>query len=347
MTFDQLAWPWALAALALLPVLIWRWSTRPGGALVFSASGRARRTGRTLRAGVAWLPGLLRVLALGLLIVALARPQAISGDTETTTEAVALQLVVDRSGSMGEPTVLDGREVRRLDAVKEIVREFVAGDGSGLAGRRGDLLGLIVFGTYADTLTPMSREHAHLLDRLAEVDLPQLRQEQATAIGDAVALAAARLKSTEEQIQARAGGDELFELKSKAIVLLTDGENTEGRLTPIQSAQLAAEWGVRIYVVGIRGGVVSQQLFGPIRTQAINERELGQVAEVTGGRFWAVETMGQLREVYQEIDELEKTTIEVSEQTVYEERFQAPAAAGLALLGLELLLGVTLLRRLP
>lgn len=347
---DRFAWPWVFALLALLPVLAMVWS-RPNRrpAALYSATARAARVGSGWRASFVWVPGAARLLAIALLIGALARPQAINAEKQTKTEGIAIQLVVDRSRSMDEPGTLDGQRMTRLDAAKKVVSDFITGGEDGLNGREGDLIGLIVFGTYADTLCPLVREHTALLEILKGVEIPLLQSEGGTAIGDALALAAARLKSAEEEItRARKARDETFEIKSKAIVLLTDGENTAGQLRPLEAAALAKEWGIRVYIIGIRGGAT--QVIGGLRVnigQQVNERELGRVAETTGGRFWAVDNLSSLPEVYREIDELEKTEISVDEHTEYEERFMPLAITGFALIGLELLLRTTVLRRLP
>lgn len=348
---DRFAWPWVLALLALLPVLVALWarpSRRP--AALYSATSRAHAVAPGWRTRLLWVPGACRVLALALLIGALARPQAINAEKQTTTEGIAIQLVVDRSRSMDEPGVLDGQRVTRLEAAKRVVADFVSGGEDGLGGREGDLIGLIVFGTFADTLCPLVREHTALLDILSRVEIPLLQSEGGTAIGDALALAAARLKSAEDEIaRARKARDESFEIKSKAIVLLTDGENTAGQLRPLEAAQLAQDWGIRVYVIGIRGGAT--QVVGGLRVNIsgaeVNERELTRVAEMTGGRFWAVDDLAALPEVYREIDELEKTEISVDEHTEYEDRFMPLAIGAIALLALELALRTTALRRIP
>jgi len=347
---DRFAWPWFFVLLAVLPVLVALWSRpkrRP--AALYSATSRAGAVGSGWRARLVWVPGAVRLLALTLLIGALARPQAINAEKQTKTEGIAIQLVVDRSRSMDEPGTLDGQRMTRLDAAKKVVADFITGGEDGLNGREGDLIGLIVFGTYADTLCPLVREHTALLEILKGVEIPLLQSEGGTAIGDALALAAARLRSAEDEIaRARKARDETFEIKSKAIVLLTDGENTAGQLRPLEAAQLAKDWGIRVYIIGIRGG--ASQVIGGLRVnigQQVNERELGRVAELTGGRFWGVDNLASLPEVYREIDELEKTEISVDEHTEYEERFMPLAIAAFALIGVELLLRTTVLRRLP
>lgn len=346
-SIDRFAWPWAFALGAVLPLLVLAWSRRSRRpSAMYSATTIARRSPASLRARLAWLPSLLRLACLALLITALARPQSSDDRTKQTTEGVALQLVLDKSGSMEEEeTIIDGRRVERLEAAKSVLAEFVGGNEADLGGREGDLIGLIAFGSYADTITPLAWEHDTLLEKLSEIKAPRIREERGTAIGDALALAAARLKRAEDELaRERADeGDDAFELRGKAIVLLTDGENTAGTENPRNAAALARELGVRIYCVGIRGGV--RRLF--MQTQQIDEGLLTDIAETTGGRFWAVDSGDQLREIYQEIDTLEKTTIQLDELTDYRERFTPWVVGALICLCLEVLLGATWLRRLP
>ncbi|MEM7628007.1 MAG: VWA domain-containing protein [Planctomycetota bacterium] len=342
---EGFARPWVLWLLPLAGVLVVLTRARAGGVMISTAEW-AGDVASSARARVLWLPGALRSIALVVLLVAAAGPREPEHDERISTEAVALQLVVDRSGSMEEPAELDGREMTRLDAVKRIVSEFVAGNGRDLQGRPDDLIGLMVFGTYADTIAPLSREHAAMLDRLESVEIPRSQSERGTAIGDALALAAARLQATEAGLR-RAEGD-AFVLDSKAIVLLTDGENTAGERLPIEAAEVAAAWDVRVYIVGIRGGV--SRSFGGLRIpagQSINERELSRAAEITGGRFWAVDRLDALREVYAEIDRLERTEIEIGSSTTYRELFAPWVVLGFLLVALETVLQSTVLRRLP
>jgi len=347
---DQLAWPWALLALALIPAIVVTRTRGRAPATVFSAVDRARVAGGSWRTHLRWLPLTLRVLALALLVVAIARPQSLSSRTESSAEGIAIQLVLDRSRSMDDPGMLDGREITRLEAAKQVVAEFVAGDGDQLEGRQNDLIGLIAFGTYADTLCPLVREHGALLDILSRVEIPIFQDEGGTAIGDALTLACARLRDAENAYaESRAEqGDPDAEFASKVIVLLTDGENTQGQLTPREGGEVAREWGIRVYIIGIRGGV-TRSAFGRALNlgQEVNERELTTVAEMTGGRFFAVEDLAELRPVYDAIGELEKTEIIVDEQTEFEERFMPFAAGAFALLGIESMLAWTLFRRVP
>jgi len=268
-------------------------------------------------------------LALTALIIAAARPQEIIGNTKTTRDAIALELVVDRSGSMEEMVTFGGERMNRLDAVKIVVEQFILGDEDGLSGREGDLLGLIVFGSFADTLMPLTQSHDALVEALRRIELPRIERERSTAIGDAIMLAAARLKASEDAMRNEMEDPE-FMLKSKAVVLLTDGENRAGTYSPKQAASLAKEWGVKVYIVGIRGGTSLNGFFFGGRTQQVNDKNMSSVAEYTGGQYWGVDQVSDLERVYAQIDELERSTIEISESTSYIEWYMPFAIVGLA-----------------
>lgn len=345
---DQFAWPWVLLALLVIPLIAWNRIRVRHPSMLFSATDHA--SGRSWRTSLRGVPVCLRLVVLALIIVALARPQSVNSHSESSTEGIAIQLVLDRSQSMNDDGTLDGLKVSRLEAAKQVLAEFVSGNGEGLEGRQSDLIGLIAFGTYADTLSPLAREHGALLDILSRVEIPIFQDEGRTAIGDALSLAAARLRNAERaytEMQAEQGRPDA-DFASKVIVLLTDGENTAGQLTPRQGGELARQWGIRVYIIGIRGGA-TRNLFGRTLNlgQGVNETELATVAEMTGGRFFAVEDLEQLRPVYDAIGELEKTEMIIDEQTEYKEEFKPLAALAVILLVLESLLGWTLLRRIP
>lgn len=329
------AYPWVfwLASLVILVALVRVvMISRRRGIAVPAASSRLRAAGSSFRSLLRPIPTLLTILALLVGLVALARPREIISDSKSSQDAIALQLVVDRSGSMDEPAAFKGEQTNRLEAVKKVVEQFVVGDGKDLRGREGDLLGLIVFGTFADTIMPLTQSHEALVEALRRIELPTIERERSTAIGDALILACARLKASEDAMRAELD-DEEFELKSKAVVLLTDGENRAGDFTPDQAASLAKDWGIKIYIIGIRGGTTQAGGFFRLNMgQEVNEERMSDVAEYTGGHFWGVDSLDQLTDVYAAIDELERTEIRVSESTRYEERFKPYAIASMLLL---------------
>lgn len=344
----RFAEPWAFAGLAA--VLVWlalaAWRSRRSAAIVTPVFHRARAARSFLPTMLASLPAAARIAALISLAFALARPRQLIAHAESSKDAIALQLVVDRSGSMNDPVVFEGERMNRLQAVQSVVSRFVLGDGNKLSGRAGDLIGLIVFGTYADTLMPLTTSHKALVNTLQRVEVAADPRERNTAIGDALMLANARLRASEDALRKQTE-DPDFKFNSKAIVLLTDGENRAGQYSPYDAATIAKEWGVRVYIVGIRGGA-SQIVAGrrlPIG-QEVNEREMRRVTELTGGLFWPVSDLADLPEIYARIDELERTEIRVNETTEVRELYHAPATLGLGFLVLELILRALMARRL-
>lgn len=357
MTIDRFAMPALFALLIVLPVvaiLLWRAGRR--GAVAYAPVGRLGAAGRSLRARLSMTPSLLRLLALTALIVAIARPQMVSGESHTKTKGVAMELVIDRSGSMEDAMQVAGRPMSKLDAVKHVVRDFVLGDperGAEMRGRTGDLIGVIEFGSYADTVCPLVRDTTAVADLIGDIQIPARNDERGTAIGEALALAAARLRDAEAEIARRSGdgadsGD--FVLKGKVVILLTDGVNSAGQIDPLGAAKLAAEWGIRVYTIGVGGGGQTiQTLFGTQRVpgSGLDERTLAAIAETTGGRFFKASDEKSLRQIYSAIDELERTEIDTVEYTNADELFPPFAQVAGALLAAELLLSMTVFRRLP
>ncbi len=355
----QVRWEsrWAFVMLLLLAplwVVIARFARRaPRGGL--SSAAGLEALPRTLRQRLIWLPGTACWLGLALLTVALGRPQLGIGRVETSSEAVAIQLVIDRSGSMNQYMEVDGALRTRIDAVKSVLRDFLLGDGDQLTGRPSDLVGLITFARFAETACPVVRDPQTLTSLIEAVNTAQARYEDGTAIGDGLALAAARLKRTEDELanRRRAGTTEPeLTIKSKVIVLLTDGDNNAGEADPIEAAQLAAEWGIKVYTIGIGAGADSYQIIRtPLGEQRVrvpsnvDEGALKQIAEITGGSYHRAQDGESLRQVYAQIDRLEKSSVNTVEYTDWQEKFIFPAAAGAMFLVLGLLLNATWLRR--
>lgn len=346
--------PWALALL-VVPLVLLAWNPlrkRRPAAVVPLAPG-VTRLPRSLRTRLLWLPRVCQLLAACLLIISLARPQLGEGRSLRSTQAVAIQLVVDRSGSMRAPMEFAGQSLTRLDVVKRVVREFLIGTGGTLQGRPDDLVGLVSFARIADTVCPLVRDHAAVADLTDSIELAQGFLD-GTAIGDGLSLAAARLRTAEQDLKSRSGRnstDESLEIKSKVVVLLTDGQANAG-MAPLEAAKVAAQWGIRVYCVGIasEGFELRQTFRGVERVRVaadVDEATLRGIAEATGGRFWRAENGDTLREIYQEIDRLEKTAVKSLEYVEYTELFVPMAAAGVGLLVLEALLRAGPLRRWP
>ncbi len=350
--------PQAFLLLMLLPLVAWLYLRRGRTATVrFSSLRRVGTLGRSVRLRARPLLLVLRLAALALLIVAIARPQTSRSETRVSTEGIALEMVVDRSSSMRAEMAFEGERLNRLEVVKRVFTEFVTGNGDDLPGRPHDLIGMIAFARFADTAAPLVRAHDALVQFVQGTKIVQVREEDGTAIGDALALAAARLKRAEEDLArwTENGAADAFTIKSKAIILLTDGRNNAGDMTPGQAAALARDWEIKIYAIGIGGGeefiAVQTPFGGTVRLPAVglglDEATLRTVAEVSGGRYFTAADGEALRNVYQEIDRLEKTEIETLEFAQHEEEFLPYAlAAGLLLLS-EIVLGNTWLRRAP
>ena len=369
--------PWAFLILPLYALLVW-FSTRRrrSPAIRFSSIRAAASAGSSLRARLRLMPSITRGTAVLLLVIGLARPQQGREEVRDVDQGIAIEMVVDRSGSMGQEFIYEGSEMNRLEVVKKVFREFVLGNGKDLQGRPSDLIGMVAFARYADTVCPLTLSHG-ALDRFIEaIRLVSRKNEDGTAIGDALALAAARLKTAEELVTksrgrtpalesqkdslssasgpglpAWGGGD--YRIKSKVIILLTDGRNNAGKRSPIEAARLAREWGIKIYAVGIGG----RESFVTVRTPlgnykvpgdpGVDEATLKNIADETGGAFWVAESAGKLHEIYREIDKLEKTEIESVRHIDYAERFAPFVLAGLLLLIFEQFLVSTVFRRIP
>jgi len=345
--------PLLLVALVLLPLLAFFWRRRSHMALGFSDLTLIP-PGESWRSRLAALPQLLRLCALALVIIALARPQAGIEKVEETSRGVAIEMVVDRSGSMGAEMDYDGRSMTRLEVVKQVFAEFVNGKGKELGGRPSDLIGMVTFARYADTVCPLTLAHGALSGFLDTIHLvPQENPENRTAVGDAIALAAARLKTAEETLARQSKGDvKAYQIKSKIIILMTDGQNNTGRQSPEEAAALAKEWGIKLYTIGVGGDdvVKVQTVFGArmVRTgEGVDQKSLAALAETTGGIFRMAGDAEALRAVYQEIDSLEKSEVESVRYVDYKEYFAVFGWAALALLLGETVLACTVLRRVP
>jgi Ca-activated chloride channel family protein len=298
----------------------------------------------SLKTRLSPLPLILRSTAVILLILALARPQSGREPIKRISEGVAIEMVVDRSGSMRTSMDYRGEQKSRLEVVKEVFKDFVSGDGKDLDGRENDLIGVISFARYSDTISPLTLSHDTVLSLLDGIEIVRQSSLDGTAIGEAVSLAAARLKTAEEELESSEKGEK-YRIKSKLIILLTDGENNAGERTPEQSTELAREWGIRIYTIGIgasRGGTSTGS--GPVSNRF---SLLQDMAERTGGIFRSADDESSLRAVYEEINDLEKSRFQSLQYLSYRELFLPFVLGAFFLLVLEMVLSATLLRRLP
>jgi len=362
----QLYSPWALLLLLVLPVVAYLTRRRRRTAAInFPSLTDMKGALISWRLRSRPLLKVTRFACLVLLIIALARPRKGTKISETAPEGVAIEVVADRSGSMQAEMDYRGKKLNRLETVKRVLAEFIRGEG-GLTGRRSDLIGLVTFARYADTKCPLVHSHDVLLEFLRQTEIVKMRTEDGTAIGDALALAAARLKKAEEEIERRrvqlgldgtedpdAAKDAGFNIKSKVIILLTDGINNAGQYSPLEAAQLAKDWGIKIYTIGIG----SAQAYTTIRTMLgsykvptqdnIDEGLLKAIAENTGGFYGRAGDAKTLRDIVKKIDSLEKTKVKSVQYTQYAEHFGPWTMAAVLLLALEMLTGCTIFRKIP
>lgn len=327
--------------------------------VLFALRGRLRRTSLPVssvglwadtdagRARYLWIPVNLRRLALILLLVALARPQAGSTYSMDVSEGIAIQLLVDVSSSMDmNVRDLEGQNRSRMEVAKEMVEKFIAGDGDTLAGREEDLLGLITFARYADTRSPLTFGHDALLQIVRGLDVQERPNEDGTAYGDALALAAARLQNIEE-LQFGQGSVQVDSIESRVIILLTDGENNSGAHLPLEAAGLAKEWGCRIYCISL--GDTQDSASGEVQVEQLtaSERTLQHISDETGGIFRQASDYESLLSVYEEIDRLERSEIATRSYDRVAEWFWLPLSVALLSLLVALILEASVLRVVP
>ncbi len=275
---------------------------------------------------------LLRTIGLILLIVALARPQSGRKQTEILSEGIDIILTIDTSGSMQALDFeVDGKRANRLEAIKDVVSDFIQD-------RPGDRLGMVVFGEEAFTQAPLTLDHGLLKSLLSRLEIGIAGD--ATAIGQAIGVGINRLKS--------------LKAKSKVMILLTDGRNNAGDLPPLKAAEIAASYGIKIYTIGV--GTLGpapfevDSLFGKrlVYQQAdLDEPTLKKISETTKARYFRATDTNSLKEIYAEINHLEKSAALVKEYTEYDELYQRFLIPGLLTLLLETLLSRTILRRIP
>ena len=281
---------------------------------------------------------LLRILAFTFLVIALARPQTHDNLQNESIEGIDIMLAMDVSTSMLAEDLRDDTHhiQNRIEAAKNVAAEFIAG-------RPNDNIGLTIFAGEAFTQCPMTIDHTSLLSLLQNVRTDIAARgliEDGTAIGMGLANAVSRLKDSKA--------------KSKVVILLTDGSNNRGDLSPMTSAEIAKSLGIRVYTVGVGsngtaryplnvgGGVQYIQIPVEIDTQTLTD-----IARTTHGQFYRAKNANELREIYHEIDKLEKSKIEVQKYSRRYEDYQRYALAAIAFLLLEILLRITIFRRIP
>ena len=337
-------YPWLLA---LIPVLLWLFRRKQIRTSVTVDAIAVASNLEPGRARYLWLTVYLRQLSVLAVLIALAGPRAPASFDREVNEGIAIQLLVDVSSSMDMTTKsATGQKVSRMELAKEIVEEFVAGDGDTLAGRPHDLIGLITFARYADTRSPLTFGHEALLQIVRNLEIQQRPNEDGTAYGDALAIAAARLKNLEE-LKNRKDLVDLDAIKSRVIILLTDGENNSGAHLPIESAGLAKAWGCRIYSISFGESFQAIDEASSFETLTPSEKILEHISKETSGLFRKAYGYESLRLVYEEIDQLERTEITLRQAEQLASFTWLSAAIALTALTLSLILEATWLRIAP
>jgi len=336
--------PWVLL---LIPLVVLALRARSRRSSLQVASLELWSGLNTRRARYLWIPIFLRRMTLVLLLVVLARPQAGSTYSMDVSEGIAIQLLVDVSSSMDmNVRDLDGQNRSRIEVAKEMVQRFISGDGDTLDGRGEDLLGLITFARYADTRSPLTFGHDALLQIVSSLEVQERPNEDGTAYGDALALAAARLQNIKE-LQFGSGSVDVDAIESRVIILLTDGENNSGAHLPLEAAGLAKEWGCRIYCISL--GDTELRPSGKMQVDKLTaaEKILEHISDQTGGVFRQASDYESLLSVYEEIDRLERSEIATRSYDRVAEWFWLPLSLALLCLLIALLLEASVLRVVP
>lgn len=331
---------WFLLLLLLGPLIVWQlFRTRRSTAISFSSTKNAAGLPRSWRQRLSWVPPVLQVLAVVLMIVALARPQEGRKQTVTESEGIAIEIVVDRSGSMQALDFeLEGEPVDRLTAIKDVAGKFITG-GDQLEGRYSDLIGLLTFAGFADSLTPPTLDHTYLTAQLQNAKIASDRSEDGTAIGDAIGLAIEKLSNLDDKSSNvdSEESDPKRKIKSKVVILLTDGENNAGELDPLPAAELAKAMGIKIYTIGVgTKGQAPVPVIDPFSNRRvlrmmqvnIDEDTLKKVANETGGKYFRATDTESLANIYAEIDQLEKSYVEARHFVDYRELAIEPVQFG-------------------
>jgi Ca-activated chloride channel family protein len=329
--FLQPEWFWALTLLPL--VMLWRGRRGPVAAIQYSDVGLARAVARRSRSRIGNWVWLLAVLAAVLMIVGLARPQRGHSRTEVTANGIDIVLVLDVSGSMQAlDFLIDDQRVNRIEVVKSVVGKFIDE-------RPNDRIGLIAFAGSPYLVSPITLDHDWLQQNLERVTIGGV--DDGTAIGSAIAAAVNRLRATPA--------------KSKVVILLTDGMNNTGKISPLAAAEAARALGVKVYTIGV--GVRGKAPV-PVRDEAghmrlvmaevdVDEKTLQTVADQTGGKFYRATDTDSLQKIYEQINRLETSAQTVQKFEHYDELYPWALVPALGILGLGFILQQTRYRRLP
>jgi len=341
----EFQYPWVLALLALLPVYAFlRGRIGKFSAMLFSSADIARAAGAQARSAAGRLLMFLRLLAVGLCIVALAGPRLVNTQVEREAAGLDIMLVLDLSWSMMALDMgREGERISRFDIASKVMEDFIHK-------RTDDRIGLVVFSALPYLASPLTLNHDWLVENLRRMHIGMLT-ELGTAIGDAIAMAAKRLSAIPNS-------------KSRIVILLTDGDNNKGEIDPLPAAQMAAALGTKIYTIGIgRDQECSLPAFNPatgelsldaagnvvptLVLQPANYDMLIKIALMSRANFYRATSAQELQAIYNHISKLEKTEMRLRHHATYRPLFQWPLLAALGLLGVELILVNTRYRRVP
>jgi len=324
------AYPWVLYFLLIIPLMVvWYWfkGKQKQPSITYSSLSIFRNIAFSWRERFRHIPIILRALAVALLIVALARPQNFSSGENIYTEGIDIAMVLDISGSM----LAEDLKPNRIEAAKNVIKDFIEG-------RTSDRIGLVIFARDSFTQCPLTIDYSVLLNLLRQVKSGMI--EDGTAIGNAIANGVNRLKDSKS--------------KSKIIILLTDGVNNSGEVDPVFAAQIAKTFGIRIYTIGVgTKGEAPYPVQTPFGTRyqmipvEIDESVLKQISDITGGEYFRATDNKTLKAIYDKIDKLEKSKVEITSYRNAKELFYPWLGAGLFLLVLEVGLSKSIFRRLP
>jgi Ca-activated chloride channel family protein len=332
MTFGH---PYFLLLLLLLPLLAWLKGRRGRSpAFLYSSVRLVEGLTQARRARAGAFLAALRWLVLASFIVALAQPRLMKSQTEVKASGIDIVAALDLSGSMiSEDFVVNGQRVNRFNLARSVLKDFIDR-------RPNDRIGLVVFAAQAFIAAPLTLDHDYLQENLDRLEIGTINSD-ATAIGDALTTALNRLRD--------------LKVKSKIVILATDGQNNSGKIQPLVAAQAAQALGVKIYTVGIgERGMAPMPVFMGGRKVGyqqvpvdVDEDTLQKIAQMTGGQYYRADNAERFREIYAEIDKLEKTEAVINKYTQFKELFPWFVSCGLVLLLLEVVLGQTVFRRLP
>lgn len=325
------AWPLILWLLLLVPMLAWwYWKRLPGkgATVIISTNSAFDRGSRGWKARLSPLPFVFRLLSLAFIIMALARPQTKFDEEQVKGEGVDIIICIDVSGSM----LAQDFTPNRLEAAKEVAANFVDS-------RKTDRLGVVIFSGESFTLCPLTTDKAVLKSQVYSIQSGLL--EDGTAIGSGLATSSDRLRTSES--------------KSKVVILLTDGENNGGQIPPVTAKEIAKKLGIRVYTIGVGSegfaSIPVQGSDGRVSMQRekvnIDEKLLTEIANETGGKYFRAADNEGLARVYSEIDQLEKSTVEVTAIHRFTERFLPLVLAAGIFLFLEWVLRLTLFKKFP